>query len=868
MKSVTLLLKGIIPFLLVLITTNASWAQFPLPVCSGNGAGKVYVLDETTGAIGIMRPNAPLSAGPTPPQNPQLTSITVPPGSRALAIGTNYGTGPNPTYYTTTYVGFSRYLHYWNGSAWSNTGVIMNVDHITGSCGAIFGYDTASGVVWKWPGLVPTVTFFGNVGATAGLGSNDIVGDCTGGFWILKQTGADVSLKKYSGSTPSTLLQTFALTGTFVAGGSGLALNGNKIYYDGADGNLYEGTINTTLNTVNFVQKTSNAYFNTNPILDFASCGFEGFCLGKGALDSVGACADTANVPLTATGPGPYNWTVVSGPAFITGNGQSVMVTAAGPSVITYKDADCGGANTIPDTTVVFVTSATVDAGLNDTLIGCRGYFMDTLHATVTDTTIGVSYAYDWTPLGDIISGNTTLEPIINPAVNRTYTLTVTTLNGCTWQDTIRITVADSTPKANFTYIANLGCDEDTVRFINTTPTNPYINYILWDFDDTLGNNGQPITSTAVSPTHIYKNQGIYSVLLTVSNQHCLDTFRQFVNVLHPIIAKFNVDDSACMNEILPFTDQSTITTMNGIPPTFFYAFGDGDTSILASPTHAYLHPGVYTAMLAIRNGIGCTDTTYRTIVIDSIPFVNFVAPDSAICEGESIRLIASYLSIGNTGVTVDLGDGTVFQGLDTVTYAYAKSGPYNITLTAHYRSCRDTVLIFPVAVNPFPGVDLGPDTVLCPNGSPIVLSERVNFNNPAAKFLWKTGEKTASILAKDIGTYWVRATLGGCSGTDSIMVNKDCYVNIPNSFTPDGDGTNDYFLPRQFLSRSANAFKMSIFNRWGQVIYESSTIGGRGWDGKFNNKEQPQGVYVYIIDVTFDNGVKEHYTGNVTLLR
>jgi len=115
---------------------------------------------------------------------------------------------------------------------------------------------------------------------------------------------------------------------------------------------------------------------------------------------------------------------------------------------------------------------------------------------------------------------------------------------------------------------------------------------------------------------------------------------------------------------------------------------------------------------------------------------------------------------------------------------------------------------------------------------------------------------------------YWSRVTIGGCSGTDSVLVDKDCYVNIPNSFTPDGDGTNDYFLPRQFLSRSINAFKMSIFNRWGQVIYESSTLGGRGWDGKFNSKDQPQGVYVYIIDVTFDNGVKEHYTGNVTLLR
>ena len=159
-------------------------------------------------------------------------------------------------------------------------------------------------------------------------------------------------------------------------------------------------------------------------------------------------------------------------------------------------------------------------------------------------------------------------------------------------------------------------------------------------------------------------------------------------------------------------------------------------------------------------------------------------------------------------------------------------------------------------------------DTVLCPNGSPIVLSDRRNINNPAAKYLWNTGETTPSIVAKDIGTYWSRVTIGGCTDTDSLLVNKDCYVDIPNSFTPNGDGMNDFFLPRQFLSRSLNSFKLSIFNRWGQIIYESSTLNGRGWDGKFNDKDQPVGVYVYIIDVSFDNGVKEHYTGNVTLLR
>jgi gliding motility-associated-like protein len=674
------------------------------------------------------------------------------------------------------------------------------------------------------------------------------------------------------------LTNTYTFAGIYALGGGGLTVSGNVVHYDGADGELYRGVINTATNTVTFSKATTTAPFGTTGTIpyDFASCSNEGFCLNKGALDSVVACADTARINLTATGPGPYNWTVLSGPATITGNGKTVLVTASGPSVITYRDADCAGANTITDTTVIFVTSAKVDAGPDHTIIGCRGYFPDTLHGSKTDTTADVIYAYLWQPLnsGWIVSGETTLDSvIIAPLRDTVFWLEVRTLNGCLWVDSVHIKVADSTPKADWTYITQLGCEEDTVRFINLTPTNVYVSDWLWDFDDTVNNNGNRITSSAISPTHIYKDQAIYSVLLTASNQYCLDTMRKYVNLLHPIVADFKFDDSTvCTHKLVTFTDLSTLPPVPiGQPgPTFYYTFGDGDTSHLASPTHTYTKAGNYQVMLAIMDYLGCADTVYKTIVVDTIPFVRFVMPDSIICEGSAITLIADYLKIGSTGITVDLGDGTVFQNSDTTIYSFAqaKSTPYEVVLTAHYRICPDTVAKFNVTVVPFPGVNIGPDTVLCPNGQPIVLADRVNIGNPAAKYLWNTGDTTASILAKDIGTFWTRVTIDGCSGTDSILVNKDCYIDIPNSFTPNGDGMNDYFLPRQFLSRSVNSFKMSIFNRWGQVIYESSTPNGRGWDGRFNDKDQPQGVYVYIIDVSFDNGVKEHYTGNVTLLR
>ena len=86
--------------------------------------------------------------------------------------------------------------------------------------------------------------------------------------------------------------------------------------------------------------------------------------------------------------------------------------------------------------------------------------------------------------------------------------------------------------------------------------------------------------------------------------------------------------------------------------------------------------------------------------------------------------------------------------------------------------------------------------------------------------------------------------------------------------FSPNNDGINDYFFPRQLLSANLSDFRMRIYNRWGQLIFETNKLDGRGWDGKFNEKPQPQGVYVYLIEAVTGNRYPEQYQGNVTLLR
>src|SRR5690606_14999924 len=109
---------------------------------------------------------------------------------------------------------------------------------------------------------------------------------------------------------------------------------------------------------------------------------------------------------------------------------------------------------------------------------------------------------------------------------------------------------------------------------------------------------------------------------------------------------------------------------------------------------------------------------------------------------------------------------------------------------------------------------------------------------------LWSTGDTSEILEVVHPGTYTLSVTTDpiGCTTTETIEIHKDCYIDIPNAFTPNGDGQNDYFFPRQLLTENISRFNMEVFNRWGQVVFETNRLDGRGWDGRLNGKQQPLG--------------------------
>lgn len=440
-----------------------------------------------------------------------------------------------------------------------------------------------------------------------------------------------------------------------------------------------------------------------------------------------------------------------------------------------------------------------------------------------------------------------------------TYYATITTLQGCTASDTVQI-LPDSNIVANFDVVIRLGCENDTVFITNTSSA--ACTQFEWNFGDgTQSSTAGPVI------IHSYSNQGTYDITLIASNPPCADTIVKTVNLNHPIQAVFGSNgDSLCI-------PRNYVVTSNSQPGVGLlqhsWNWGDGsspDNGPIAS--HNYTMPGDYTLTLTVTDTLGCIDTATTIVHVEPSPFADFILSSDNVCVGETV-VFDDTLATNCTNFFWDFGDGITSQNVHIPSHSYEAGGQYNVTLKGLFESCKDSASATKlVTVNEFPSVNLGPDTSICPGLTGSILL--TNVLNSAAIYSWSTGETGNSITVTQPGRYWIAATTSGsnCTTYDSIWVKRDCYINVPNVFSPDGDGMNDYFLPREMLSAGVLKFKMNIYNRWGENLFTTEALDGRGWDGKYNGKMQPMGTYIYTIEVQFDNNMRKTFKGNVTLVR
>lgn len=216
--------------------------------------------------------------------------------------------------------------------------------------------------------------------------------------------------------------------------------------------------------------------------------------------------------------------------------------------------------------------------------------------------------------------------------------------------------------------------------------------------------------------------------------------------------------------------------------------------------------------------------------------------------------------------------------------------GIYSLTLSvSNNRGSKicSTVLTKSVEVYPNPTTIFSTDplyktTVALPKFKMINTSSvsQTPFNTSLFhKWSWgktfKLGEDTIKnpniIFGKDTGFYWIKlitTTDKGCkdSSLKRVYIGPDIIIFIPDAFTPDNAGPiyNDVFIP---FVENYKSFEMKIYNRWGEKLYETQDI-NKGWDGMYLNNKSQQGVYVYKIIITSQDGKPYEFDGTVTLLR
>lgn len=188
-----------------------------------------------------------------------------------------------------------------------------------------------------------------------------------------------------------------------------------------------------------------------------------------------------------------------------------------------------------------------------------------------------------------------------------------------------------------------------------------------------------------------------------------------------------------------------------------------------------------------------------------------------------------------------------------------SSSGMYWVEINDQGCLGRDTVIVRQIIIPSFDIQTLGD---ICVDD---IMELSVNIEN--ANYLWNTGETTSSIVIDSKGEYSVAVFIEECFMEKSIAIDCDCHLWIPNTFTPNNDGSNEIFIP--IPTEKLNSFSMFIYDRWGSLIYRTNTY--TSWNGKtIDGKYAAAGIYAYFISYSCINNPdkKIKKQGRINLIR
>jgi len=586
---------------------------------------------------------------------------------------------------------------------------------------------------------------------------------------------------------------------------------------------------NAVTNAVAFTPVATNTYTVTGT--DANGCvNTDQVLVTVNPIPTVGAGADQticigATVTLSGSGAATYTWD----------NGVTNAISFAPTATTTYTVTGTSVAGcTSTDQVVVTVNPLpTVNAGVDQTI--CIG-------ASVTLSGSGAA-TYSW-------NNGVTDGAAFTPAATTTYTVTGTSAAGCVNTDQVTVTV-------NPLPIVNAGPDQIVCAGTAVTLTASGAATYSWNNGVT---DGTPFTPAATTT---------YTVTGT-SAAGCINTDQVTVTV-NPIPNVFAGNDiSICDGQTATLSGSGAAT----------YTWDNGATNGVA------FTPAVGTTTYTVTgtSGAGCINTDQVIVVVNPNPVVAFTPDVTQGCAPLTVNFTNTTPNVSNCVWT--MSDGSIINGCGTVTNTFTTPGCYDVTLTTTSNSgCVNSATIPNlICVEGAPLASFIPSNSILTEFDPVV-----NFNNTtigASNYLWNFGDNsTTSTLedpshnysGNDVGNYLITLIAYsplGCTDTAyaTIQIQEELIFYVPNTFTPDDDNYNQTFQPVFTSGFDPFDYTLLIFNRWGEIVFESHDA-NVGWDGSYGSNGEIEmvqdGTYTWKIEFkTNKNDERKMVVGHVNILK
>ena len=609
------------------------------------------------------------------------------------------------------------------------------------------------------------------------------------------------------------------------------------------------------------------------------------------------SCSSSNGSAMITESGGTPNYTYVWQPSGNTTN--SISNVSAGNYVVTIKDN-----NLCVDTAHITIANngGNVTVSLNSLKsVSCFGGSNGKIVVNVSGGT--PNYNYSWTPN---VSSNNQIQNVV--AGN--YSLTVTDANGCSsspsnftiTQPTLlkhlvnttastchnsngSAVVSESGGSPGYTYAWQPGGNTsntltgifsgnyvitvkdtnqcvDTVHLsINNVGANLKVDTLLLQQISCYGANngkinigasgGKPTYTFVWQPSSVSGNQiqnlnvGNYSVTVTDAN-NCSASANFSITQPQKISITDTVNHTTC-----GLNNGSIKLNVKGGTPNYTYVW---QPSVAISNNVSGIGAGNFIVTITDSKSCSMNDT----IAIKSstaLQFVLVAQPDTC---GAMKGIVSANILSGNAPYQYLWNNGSTASSVNH----QLKNKIVTLTIT-DANACISSRNITVGEVGDFQ-IDIGNDTTIC-EGETIELSVSKNFK----KYLWQDNSTNNFFSAHQKGVYFVKVENHyGCIATDTVVVENHCndVLQMPNAFTPNGDGIDDFFGGITNHPDDLRFYRLKIYNRWGQEIFVSNNY-YLTWDGKFNDELQPMGVFIYAVEYSFDGVNKASLKGNLTLL-